>query len=138
LNQAGDISDQFFRLRDPWQNLSFLKADEVDVVTLLSSLKKIIVCPGQILRDFTCPHIVPIEEATDARVFRRGEAIMDKKSRDGIEAGIVEAIYTRIPPFCSSKNASIFESLICSFHTVLDKITAPFRHSLVPSCWTLW
>jgi hypothetical protein len=45
LNQAGDIPNKFFCLGNPWNNLRFLKADEVDVITLLSSFKKIIVDP---------------------------------------------------------------------------------------------
>ncbi len=53
-------------------------------------------------------------------MFGRGEAISDKKSRDGVEAGIVETIHTGIPSSCIGKNASIFKGLNCSCHAVLN------------------
>ena len=41
-----------------------MKADKVYIVALLASLKKIIVSPRKILRDFTRLHILLVEETT--------------------------------------------------------------------------
>jgi hypothetical protein len=75
-----------------------LKGDVADVITLLASLKKIIVDRGQIFWDLACLHLLPIEEAADSGMLGRGKTITYKKCRDGIKAGIVEAIDTGIPP----------------------------------------
>jgi len=80
----------------------------------LASLKKIIVNLGDVLRDSTWLHILPIEEATDTSVFGRGEAITDKRGGDRVEAGIVETIHAGIPTSSPGKNTSILQGLICS------------------------
>jgi hypothetical protein len=87
---------------------AILETDKVDVVTLLTSLKKIVVDPGQIFGDLTCLHILSIKEATDTRVLGGGKAFTNKKSRDGIKASIVETIHAGIPPSRPGKNTSIF------------------------------
>jgi hypothetical protein len=48
----------------------------------------------------------------------RGEPVEDKKSRDSIEAGIVETVDTGIPPLCPGENASVFQSLFSTCHSV--------------------
>ena len=64
----------------------------------MASLKKVIVDSGQMLRDLASFYIIFIEESTYASMFGRGKTVADKKSRDSIEAGIIETVDTGIPP----------------------------------------
>jgi len=50
------------------------------------------------LRDLASFYIIFIEESTYASMFGRGKTVADKKSRDSIEAGIIETVDTGIPP----------------------------------------
>jgi hypothetical protein len=67
-------------------------------ITILASLKKVIVDSGQMLRDLAGFYIISIEKAAYTGMFGRGETVADKKCRDCIETGIVETVDTGIPP----------------------------------------
>jgi len=66
FSQSVDIFNKLLCPCDPWQHLRFCKPDEIDIVTFLTSLKKIIIDSCQTFWDLIRFHIMPIEKATHA------------------------------------------------------------------------
>ena len=71
LSHAEDVLDECFGLSDPATNLRCFEAYEIHIVALLTSFKKVIVSPSQILRNLPSFHVMSIKKTTHASVLRR-------------------------------------------------------------------
>lgn len=131
------VLDEEFCIGNPGDDLSLLKADEIDIVALLPTFKEVVINASHFLGYSARSYIMLVEKAAYAGVFRRSQAVFNEKRRNSIETGVVEAIDTRAPPSGVGKYSSFPNGLACPFETVPNEVPASLCQSLLPSCSTL-
>ncbi len=96
----------------------FVEVKEVDIVALLAKLVEIVEGLPQLFGDLASLDKTMIEETAVARVLARLQVVAQKKSGNGIETGVVEAVGAREPTLLIGEETSVVERLASSPDTV--------------------
>ncbi len=137
LRQGRDMLNEPSGIGNPRDDVRFLEEDEIYVVAFLPPLKEVVINSSHLTGTFPV-FTKCLLKRLRTHMLRRGKATLDKKGGYRVKTCIVKAVYTEIPPPCIGKHLGFFQGLTCSVKPVQNNFPARLRHSLFPSCSTLW